>query len=266
MTIAELLAEKGIARADLEVLLAFALGKDRSFLTAHPEFQLSDPEEQKIAEWILRRKNQEPVSYIAGEKEFYGRLFHVDRRVLIPRPSTEGLIDLTLDFLKSGVEETREVDNGIVAISKKFGDLSDAGTIVDIGTGSGCIAITLALERPDLQIIATDISEDVLDVAKKNAKRHVVSDRIQFLHGKDLDPIRDLKELFIIVSNPPYIPQNTILEKDVSGFEPSIALFAGKEGMDVSSSIIAATKNHPWCRGLVLECLSSQVARKSYQV
>lgn len=259
MTIAEILSQKGIATADLEVLLAHTLGKDRSFLTAHPEYALSDPEEKKIGEWTSRRKNHEPVAYITGEKEFYGRVFLVDPRVLIPRPSTEGLIDLTLDFLKTGREEKREVDSGIVAVAKKFGDLDDVRTIVDIGTGSGCIAITLALERPDLRIIATDINADALDVARKNAEKHGVSNRIRFLHGKNLKPIQYLRNPFIIVSNPPYIPQETTLDKNVSEFEPSTALFAGSEGVDVIHQIIAAAKRHSYCRGLVLECLADQL-------
>lgn len=248
MTIVEVLAEKGIARADLEVLLASVLGKDRTFLAAHPEITLSEAEVNQIMEWTQRRKNHEPTAYIIGQKEFYGRMFHVDPRVLIPRPATEGLVTLALDFLKTGKDESRDVDSGIVAVAKKLGDISGVRTMVDIGTGSGCIAITLALERPDLSVIATDISEDALEVAKKNAKHHHVEDRIRFLQGKDLEPILHLDEPFIIVSNPPYIPEGRTLEPEVLR-EPHGALF----DTAMPERLMLQAKKIPHCRGIVLE-------------
>ncbi|MBI3331349.1 peptide chain release factor N(5)-glutamine methyltransferase [Candidatus Peregrinibacteria bacterium] len=249
MKVSDVLAEKGIPRADLEVLLAHVLQKDRGFLAAHPEFSLSAEQEKKIREWMARRKNHEPTAYIVGKQEFYGRTFKVDPRVLIPRPATEGLVDLALQFLKNGKNDTREIDSNIIAVAKAFGDVSDVETIVDVGTGSGCIAITLALERPDLHIIATDISEDALAVARENAALHRAADRIRFLQGKDLEPIADLREPFVIVSNPPYMPKGRSLEAEVM-HEPHQALFDAR----MPQRLLEHAQKIPHCRGIIVEC------------
>lgn len=255
MTISDALSEKGLSEIDKEVLLAHVCQKDRSWVLAHPEMVIDDV---KWTDLSSRRKNQEPVAYIIGEKRFYGLPFTVDQRVLIPRPSTEGLIDLTLDFIDSGKEEIREIDSQIVGFSKKLGDLSDVKTIVDIGVGSGAIAVTLACERPHLRVIATDVSEDALAVARTNAKRHKVEDRIEFRAGNLLEPIADLEEPFVLVSNPPYIPDGEDVMVDVRDFEPTEALFAGPDGLDILSPLVAMTMEHPHCRGLVIECRKEQ--------
>lgn len=237
---------------DAEILLASILQKDRSWVIAHPEHILEQRELDILHTWIHRRKGGEPLAYITRTKEFYGRDFFVDHRVLIPRPSTEGLIDFTLDFLRSGQEETRTIDTGIVAQSFAYGEISDVYTIVDIGTGSGCIGVTIALERPDLRIIALDISKDALSVARINAERHGVGSSIELREGDLLSPIHDLNDPFIIVSNPPYIKKSSPLDREVL-CEPSLALFAGPTGQEIVRNLMRQAQGNHGCRGLVIE-------------
>lgn len=251
-SIETILQSAPIDTLDAEILLASILQKHRSWVIAHPEHILEQMELDILHTWIHRRKGGEPLAYITGIKEFYGRDFFVDHRVLVPRPSTEGLIDLILDFLKSGREETRAIDTGIVAQSFVYGEISSARTIVDIGTGSGCIAITLALERPDLRIIALDISKDALSVARKNKEKHGVSSSIELREGDLLSPIHDLNDPFIIVSNPPYVKKGSPLDREVL-CEPSLALFAGPTGQEIVRSLIQQAQGSHGCRGLVIE-------------
>ncbi|MBI1813195.1 peptide chain release factor N(5)-glutamine methyltransferase [Candidatus Peregrinibacteria bacterium] len=290
MRIADALKMGGLARTDCEVLLSALLQRDRAWIFAHPENVIDPQVVKKFEEWSDRRLLGEPIAYIVGEKEFYGRSFFVDRSVLIPRPATEGLVELALRFLETGQGEIVGLDSEIVGVARKIehreqfkkasgncpqapfdsaqGDMpapqgkkSFPGiqTIIDIGTGSGCIAVTLALERPDLQIIATDVSGDALKIARKNAQRHGVSDRIEFRHGKNLEPILELDQPFIIVSNPPYIPEGTTLPKDVTEYEPHEALFAGPNGTDVLKTLFMEAENHRQCRGIAVECQKDQI-------
>ncbi len=247
---------KGVSSMDAEVLLAAILKKDRAWILAHPEHELTEDDAEKFTEWLERRANKEPVAYITGVKEFYGRKFEVDPTVLVPRPSTESLVALSLEFLKTGEEQLKEADNKVIIASKAFGDLSDVKTIVDIGTGSGCIAITLALEAPDLNIIATDINSGALTVAKRNASKYGVS--IDFREGSLLAPIQDLTSPFLIVSNPPYIPEGDELMADVEKYEPHGALFSGRDGTDILKELITQAKTHASCRGVVVECRDEQ--------
>ena len=177
----------------------------------------------------------------------------MDRRVLIPRPSTEGLVDLALDFVRNGKEEMRTVDSRIVVFSKQLKVWEKIETTVDVGTGSGCIAITMACERPDLTIIATDLSPDALIVAEENARRHGVADQIAFRCGDGLAPVSDLREPFLLVSNPPYIPSGNHRMRDVQDYEPHVALFGGEDGMDVVRKLMREAQDHPLCVGWVME-------------
>lgn len=259
VTVERALKGSGIPREDAEILLATLLRVDRSWFIAHGANELSPMHWKKFQSWIDRRKNFEPVLYITGGIEFFGRSFRIDKRALIPRPSTEGLVSFALDFLKTGKEEARELDSKILGVAKKLGDLSDVRTLVDIGTGSGCIAVTLALERPDFRVIATDISEDALSLAKENAALLGVAGRIQFRKGDGLQPIQNFSEPFLVVSNPPYIPRSRALPLDVADFEPRVALFGGRDGSEVLKSIVEDAKKHPQCRGFVLECEEEQL-------
>ena len=270
MTIGEILNAGAMPRSEAELLLAAFLKRNRTWVLAHGEHPLSSDQEREWHTWEQRRSAHEPIAYITGEAEFYGRKFFVDRSVLIPRPSTEGLVEMTLEILNQKSEiRNQKLDTGIVGIAHIWGTLSDVQTIVDIGTGSGCIAITLALERPDLRIIATDISNDALEVAQNNAERHGVSisryirgsnKGITFLLGNLLDPIHDLAEPFLIVSNPPYIPEGRTLPRDVEVYEPREALYGGTQGFELMRELSVAAKAHPCCRGMILECETEQAA------
>lgn len=256
MTIKDALRGSGLPSADAEVLLSRMLGKDRTWLLGHASDELSGEDWTRFMQWVERRRRHEPVAYIIGEQEFYGRPFTVDRRVLIPRPATEGVVRRALQFLEDRQDAVDDVDVGIIVTAEELRITNDElriPVIVDIGTGSGCIAITLALERPDLHIIATDVSSGALDVAKINAKRHCVTDRIIFKEGSELDPVRDLTEPFLLISNPPYIPSENDLMADVKDFEPHLALFGGDHGNEIAVEIRKTAENHPFCVGCVME-------------
>jgi len=254
MNVKDALRGSGLASADAEVLLSRILGRDRAWLLTHDHDALKPKHWSQFMQWIERRRKHEPVAYIIGEQEFYGRLFTVDRRVLIPRPATEGVVRRALQFLEDGKDAIDQVDSGIVVVAKELGMRNyELRTIVDVGTGSGCIAITLALERPDLKIIATDISADALDVARMNAERHGVEKRITFKEGRGLEPVMDLEEPFLLVSNPPYIPSGNDMMKDVRDFEPHVALFGGGCGDEVRHQLKKEADAHPSCIGWVME-------------
>lgn len=256
MHVKEALQGSGLPSADAEVLLSHVLGKNRAWLLAHGDDELSAEHWTAFMKDVERRRRHEPVAYITGEQEFYGRPFTVDRRVLIPRPSTEGIIRRALQFLKDGEDAVDEVDEGIVVVSKKLrmkNEKLKILTIVDVGTGSGCIAVTLALELPQMKIIATDISSEALEVARLNAERHGVSDRVTFRQGNGLTPVQDLTEPFLLVSNPPYIPSGNDLMSDVKDFEPHVALFGGEKGNEIPIAILAEAEKHPFCVGYVME-------------
>ena len=261
MTIGDKLAIAGRDRTDAEVLIAHALKRDRSWIIAHAGDVLDDNTDLMIDSMMERRRRGEPVAYITGSKEFFGRSFIVKPSVLIPRPATELLVEQALEALDGEkIEKIREIDTDIVAWSEIKQSVSDVKHIIDIGTGSGCIAVTLACERPDLHIIATDISEDALAVARANAERHQVSDRIIFRCESACESLETIDEPFLIVSNPPYIPEGTILEREVRDFEPATALFAGADGTDVLIRIVGLARKQPQCSGFVMECMTSQVS------
>jgi release factor glutamine methyltransferase len=262
MMIKEARAAMALSPLEVEVLLAHILKKDRSWILAQEDYALTMAQQEELQAASKRRKNGEPVAYIVGEKEFYGRSCSVDRRVLIPRPSTEGLILLVLDTLKGEKTEKtiRSVDTDIVAVARTRGDMSTVDTVVDVGTGSGCIAVTLACECPHLHIIATDCSGGAITVAKENAHKHRVAGRIDFREGSDMQPLADLCEPFLLVSNPPYIPETEELERDVFSFEPHEALFGGTDGTVMLRTIITQAAAHPWCRGIVMECKEEQAS------
>ena len=161
---------------------------------------------------IDRLKTQEPFAYVLGTQYFYGRDFNVDARVLIPRPETEEL-----------------VANMLADIDERYADKTDL-VLADIGTGSGCLAISLKLEEPKLSVYALDISSEAIDLAKENAEK--LGAEIEFIIGDMLEPLKDRNiKVDILVCNPPYIPQDELLETSVKGFEPHVALFGGEDGL-----------------------------------
>lgn len=172
--------------------------REPSYLVSHSLDELSDTRMEEIRRITAQRKTGMPLAYILGEADFYGRTFIVTPDVLIPRPDTESLIEKALEYIKNNFSEKKEI------------------TIADICTGSGIIAITLVLElshlpNPLYQIIATDISEKALEVAKKNAEKHGVLEKIEFIQGDMLDAIKG-RHVDLIVSNPPYVPTEELDE------------------------------------------------------
>lgn len=199
------------ASLDAEVLLSYVLKKLKEYLYTYPEKNISTKQLNNLTTLIERRAKNEPVAYLINKKEFFGLDFYVDKRVLIPRPETETLVEETI----------KACNNKQLAISYK------PLAICDIGTGSGCIAITLAKYLPTAKIIATDISKDALIVAQKNAKKHKVFSKIKFLSGDLLKPIKNKKN-DIIIANLPYVQSQKILK-----YEPKIALAGGKDGLEI---------------------------------
>ncbi len=194
---------------DVEVLLCHVLNKSRSHLRAWPEKELLPAQQQRFIELFKQRLQGVPIAYLTGNKEFWSRDFKVDSAVLIPRPDTELLIELSLDLLANKPNPK----------------------IIDLGTGSGIIAITLASERPDLTAIATDFSDPALKVAKQNATTHQVKN-IQFLKSNWFANVTPSK-LDLVISNPPYIDGSDphLSQGDVR-FEPDCALIAKDQGLE----------------------------------
>ncbi len=249
----------GISHLDAELLLAAAVGHDRAWLITHADESVPEGLREPFIRSISRRRSGEPLAYILGMREFYGRQFLVNSSVLIPRPATEGLIDAALRFMESPNHSQKEIDSGIVALSIPMHDIKPT-TIVDVGTGSGIIAITLVKLCNNMHIIATDNSSSALAVARKNAREHSVQDAITFVREDQCETIQSLHEPFLIVTNPPYIPQHSAeIDASVAAFEPANALFAGEDGLNIIHLIIKVARSNPHCTGIVMECRSDQV-------
>ncbi|MGH9408466.1 MAG: peptide chain release factor N(5)-glutamine methyltransferase [Vicinamibacterales bacterium] len=203
---------------DAEVLARHALGWDLARLATSLRDAASHDFQDRYDELIARRSRREPVSQIAGHREFWGLEFEVTPDVLTPRPETELAVQAALDVCRSAAESDVPLPR-------------DPPVIVDVGTGSGCIAIALATELPNAMFIASDASLAALTVARRNAARHGVSRRIAFLHTTVIPPATDCE---ILVSNPPYIPSRdrAALPPEVREYEPALALFGGEDGLD----------------------------------
>ena len=209
-------------RMNAEVLLIFVLDADRACLYAHPERELTADEQTRYDEALRERATGKPAQYITGHQEFWGMDLIVTPAVLIPRPETEHVIET------------------VVELAKEF----PARRIVDVGTGSGCIALALAKELPQAQITATDISPEALEVAKANAARHQMEKRIRFVEA-DLMRSRDAihgvsAEVDFVVSNPPYVSEEERdkVQREVRKFEPKLAVFGGEHGFDIYRRLI----------------------------
>lgn len=205
-------------RLDAEILLAHALGWSRVRVLAGVRETIPADALQTFRALVLRRAAHESVAYLIGRKEFYGLEFVVDRRVLVPRPETETLIDAAIEWARQHFAP------------------HDTLLIADIGTGSGCIAIALAVHLPNALIYATDLSPDALAVARQNIERHGVTDRVTLLCGDLLTPLPQPVDL--LVSNPPY----TILDEIDAGVrlhEPHLALDGGSDGLAVYRRLLA---------------------------
>jgi release factor glutamine methyltransferase len=217
-----------------ELLLLHVLGRDRTWLYAHPEEQISSADVQRFFALIARRANGEPTQHLTGKQEFWGLEFEVTPDVLIPRPETEHLIEVALDRLA-----VRELRAG-----RKQPLTGEGLQIADIGTGSGCIAIALAKELPAAIIYATDISSAALVIAQRNVVRHDTTNRVRFLECNLLDGVPT--GLDLIVSNPPYIGrrESASLMSEVRDHEPEIALYGGEEGYEFYADLITQSAAH----------------------
>jgi release factor glutamine methyltransferase len=208
------------ARLEAELLLAHVLKVDRVRILTDPARPLEPAELAAYRDLIRRRRAREPVAYLLGSREFYGRPFRVDRRVLVPRPDTETLVDVAL-------ARTRARSMG--------------GRALDLCTGSGCVAITFARERPTWRVDGSDLSPDALAVARDNAARLGAVWNVRWLAGDlfaPLDPARDRYDL--VTANPPYIPRDELaaLDPDVRDFEPRLALDGGPDGLDLVDRVV----------------------------
>lgn len=236
-------AHVGSPRMNAELLLMFTLGCDRAYLFAHPERELTAEEQARYEDSLNQRAQGIPAQYITGHQEFWGMDFIVTPAVLIPRPETEHVIEVVLKL------------NDASRTSSPGGPTH----IVDVGTGSGCIALALAKDLPHTEIHATDISSAALEVAHANAARHQLESRIHF-HQTDLLQGLDPLAFDFVVSNPPYVGESEAdqVQLEVRKFEPRNAVFAGPTGLEVIQRLIpqahAALKPGGW---LVIEISGS---------
>jgi release factor glutamine methyltransferase len=221
---AQVLSHAGLEshRLDAEVLLGHVLGMEKGQLYVNGDAPISAGHEAKFSELLLRRSRREPAAYITGHKEFWSLDFVVTPAVLIPRPETELLVEVALQSVGQLASESPV-------------------KVLDIGTGSGAISVCLAKEQAAAQIFAVDISRVALDVARLNAQRHGVADRIRFLPGDLFAPVKPQSETFdLIVSNPPYIRTGELpmLAPEIREWEPTLALDGGADGIDSYRRII----------------------------
>lgn len=218
MTVIEALSGCGIDLAEARMLLSSFSGLSRAALAAHPEFELSEAVYGVFANAVSRRHKGEPVAYLLGEREFYNLKLGVTADVLIPRPETELLVDFALRFLPPN------------------------GALLDLGTGSGAIALAVKHERPDARVTAVDQSPPALAVARTNASRLALE--IELLQGSWFEPL-EARRFDVVVSNPPYVAEGDrhLSEGDVR-FEPRVALVAGADGLAAIRQIVAGTASH----------------------
>jgi release factor glutamine methyltransferase len=206
------------ARREASSLLAHVMQKDRTFLISHAEDALDESVVRDFAAAIDRRASGEPAQYITGVQDFYGRSFRVTPSVLIPRPETELLVEAALAVMN---------ENAMVC---------------DVGTGSGCIAVTLLCERADARAVAVDISEAALEVARENAQAQSVQDRLQLVVSDCFSQLNvTTQEFDLIVSNPPYVSAKALpgLQREVRDHEPIVALSPGSDGLSVIRRLLS---------------------------
>jgi release factor glutamine methyltransferase len=211
------------ATLDAELLARHVLGCDRATFVTRARDPLPSAFDRLYEAVVERRVNREPMAYILGHREFWGLEFEVTPDVLIPRPETELIVEEALAAMPAREAVRR---------------------IVDVGTGSGCLAIVLAIEFSSAQVTATDVSEAALSVAHRNCHRHHVTDRVSLVTGHLLDGVE--KSADVIVSNPPYVPATEAadLQPEVADYEPATALYAGVDGLGVIRQLLADAPPH----------------------
>jgi release factor glutamine methyltransferase len=235
----------GSARRNAELLMMFVLGCDRAHLYAHPERELAGDERERYEAAVVERTLGVPAQYITGHQEFWGLDFVVTPAVLIPRPETEHVVEAVLELWR---------EHGVTERGRP--------RLVDVGTGSGCIALALAHELPEAEIHATDVSPEALEVARANAVRLQLESRVSFQHA-DLIAGTGLKNLDLVVSNPPYVGDEEAgkVQREVRKFEPQVAVFGGSKGLDIYRRLVPQAREalRP-CGWLVMEIGYTQQA------
>jgi release factor glutamine methyltransferase len=220
---AESLRSAGVIdpRREAGSLLGHALSRDRTYLITHGNDMVTDEQLDRFRTLIARRAAREPLQYIVGYQEFFKLKFEVTPDVLIPRPETELVVEAALELA----------------------DREQSLSILDVGTGSGCIVISLLSELKNAHAIATDTSSSALDIARRNAQRHNVSDRVTFIQADSLSQLNQSAAFSLIVSNPPYIPAGDIatLQSEVRQHEPLTALVSGADGLDHIRALLHET-------------------------
>jgi release factor glutamine methyltransferase len=244
-----------------ELLLMHVLGRDRAWMYAHVEEPFDAAKSEEFFALIARRAAGEPTQYLTGKQEFWGLEFGVTAAVLIPRPETEHVMEVALARLgQRGLQ-----------IHMDTGAPRERLRVADVGTGSGCLAVALAYELPHADVYATDISEPALAVARRNAVRHGVADRVHFLECDLLDAVHNSNQsgartrhtvpasgphetrFDLIVSNPPYVAleQAPLLQREVRDHEPHQALFGGRTGVEIYGRLIEQARELLRDRGIV---------------
>lgn len=243
MTIADALQQAGVQlrrspspSLDAEVLLAACLGRDRSKLFAEPRLGLPTARKRQFFQLVRRRASGQPVSYLTGQREFFGLTFRVTRHTLVPRPASELLVELALELLTA---DSRQL-------------------VADIGTGSGCLAVSLAVHRPRLRLLATDCSLQALRVAEKNAEQFGVRQRIEFRLGSLLGPLKPEERPTLLIANLPYLTSRDAMTPALR-FEPRLALDGGPDGLDHYRLLFVGFINRPKPDWLLCEIDSGQV-------
>jgi release factor glutamine methyltransferase len=230
-----------------ELLLMFTLGCDRAYVYAHPEREISTEEQSRYELAVAERARGVPAQYITGHQEFWGMDFMVMPAVLIPRPETEHVVETVLQLAREPGEDARPPSRQL--------------RVVDVGTGSGCIALALAKELPQAEIHATDTSGEALEIARANAARHQLENRVHF-HETDLLQGLGADAFDLVVSNPPYVGESEEdqVQLEVRKFEPRNAVFAGPTGLEVIERLIPQARRVLKAGGWLVMEISGTIA------
>jgi release factor glutamine methyltransferase len=236
-------------RLNAELLLMFTLESDRAYLYAHSERQLSADDQSRYYQVLTERERGVPTQYITGHQEFWGMDFIVTPAVLIPRPETEHVIEAVLERVRMAQAPAPESESSL--------------RMVDVGTGSGCIALALAKELPRAEIYATEISPAALEIARANAARLQLEDRIQFRQADLLQGLESERFDFV-VSNPPYVGESEEeqVQLEVRKYEPRNAVFAGATGLEVIERLISQARESLKPGGSLVMEISGNIAER----
>lgn len=250
--------EKGAdsPRLEAEILLAFALRTTRVNLYVNYDSVPNDDERALFRSLVKRRGAGEPVAHLVGKKEFYSLDFETNRDVLIPRPETEQLVLEAVELVKKTDKAAREAGTF---------DAKRVWRLCDVGTGSGCVAIALAKNLPNARLTALDISPAALTVARRNAEKNGIAERVEFVESDLFSALEPERRFDIIVSNPPYVSASEYaeLEPTVRDFEPKLALLGGETGVEIVARIVATAPDYLKSGGKIFVEMSPTTASET---